>query len=170
LPVACDKCQELLEIDVNIGELLVQVRTQETPEHIYCEGFCFRRPSSQDLASVVDEMDAEAAAIKLLDECCLARPDGVKVSLSLLAQVDALLENGDPLADLRFASVCPACDNKMEVMLDPGVVLWEELQAYASNVLNQVHVLARAYGWTESEVLALSPRRRKRYLDLAGGG
>jgi hypothetical protein len=30
-----------------------------------------------------------------------------------------------------------------------------------------VHVLARAYGWTESEVLALGERRRAAYLELA---
>jgi hypothetical protein len=33
-------------------------------------------------------------------------------------------------------------------------------------VLGDVHELARAYGWSEPEVLALSPWRRAAYLAL----
>ncbi len=170
LPLVCAKCQALLEINVNIGELLMSVCQEKTSENIEFAGFCFRQPSSKDLASIACELDAEAAALQLLEACCLARPEGASVSLSLLAQVDSLLETADPLADLHFASVCPDCGKAMEAVLDPGVLLWDELQAYAGNVLSQVHVLASAYGWTESEVLDMAPGRRKRYLDMVVGG
>jgi hypothetical protein len=32
--------------------------------------------------------------------------------------------------------------------------------------LRDVHELASAYGWRESEILALSPQRRQAYLEL----
>jgi hypothetical protein len=57
----------------------------------------------------------------------------------------------------------------MDAALDPGALLWDDVQAYARGVLGQVHSLARAYGWTESEVLSLSPRRRAAYLEMTGG-
>jgi hypothetical protein len=32
--------------------------------------------------------------------------------------------------------------------------------------LREVHVLASANGWSEAEILALSPQRRQRYLEI----
>jgi hypothetical protein len=40
------------------------------------------------------------------------------------------------------------------------------VEALARRVLWEVHTLACAYGWTESETLALSPARRARYLQM----
>jgi hypothetical protein len=34
----------------------------------------------------------------------------------------------------------------------------------------EVDTIARAYGWTEAEILALPADRRRRYLALAGSG
>jgi hypothetical protein len=39
---------------------------------------------------------------------------------------------------------------------------------HARSLLAEVHSLARAYGWTESEILALSPQRRSTYLEMVG--
>jgi hypothetical protein len=33
-----------------------------------------------------------------------------------------------------------------------------------------VHLLARAYGWRETDILALSARRRQSYIELIEGG
>jgi hypothetical protein len=32
-----------------------------------------------------------------------------------------------------------------------------------------VHALARSYGWTEADVLAISPTRRRFYLEASAG-
>jgi hypothetical protein len=42
------------------------------------------------------------------------------------------------------------------------------MDARARALLAEVHSLARAYGWTEPEILALSPQRRAAYLEMAG--
>jgi hypothetical protein len=47
-------------------------------------------------------------------------------------------------------------------------LVWAELQARATALLADVHVLASAYGWTEPQVLSLSPERRAAYLELIG--
>ena len=39
----------------------------------------------------------------------------------------------------------------------------------AERTLADVDTLARAYGWTEAEVMELSPTRRAAYLQLLGG-
>jgi hypothetical protein len=46
--------------------------------------------------------------------------------------------------------------------------LWNELDDWAARILSQVHILASNYGWSESEIVALSPQRRQYYQDLIG--
>ena len=39
------------------------------------------------------------------------------------------------------------------------------LAAEQPRLIDDIHALARAYHWTEAEVLAVPPRRRRQYLD-----
>jgi len=41
-----------------------------------------------------------------------------------------------------------------------------EVNEWAERQLQTVHKLARAYGWTEREILNLSPVRRQLYLGM----
>lgn len=173
LQLSCTHCGELLEIPVDIDGLLQQAASGSSLDPVSIEGFCFRHPTSRDLAVVAYELDAAAAALRLLETCCIARPadaNEAAVTPELLAQVDSLLEDGDPLADPQMTALCPVCGGQVTSGLDPANMLWKEVQAWAGHVFRQIHMLASVYGWTESEVLALSPGRRKVYLDLAGGG
>ncbi|MEO7598504.1 MAG: phage baseplate protein, partial [Opitutus sp.] len=81
--------------------------------------------------------------------------------------VDAMAE-GDPQANLSLDLKCPACAHAWSETFDIVEFLWTELDALAERLLREVHQLATAYGWTETDVLALSPQRRARYLDLIG--
>jgi hypothetical protein len=74
----------------------------------------------------------------------------------------------DPAADIRIRLECPQCSRVLSVVFDIVAVLWTELGVYAKRLLRQVDVLARRYGWTESEILSLSPARRAFYLALTG--
>ena len=46
--------------------------------------------------------------------------------------------------------------------------LWKEVLIEARRLLREVNALARTYHWREADILALSPRRRQAYLELAG--
>ena len=48
--------------------------------------------------------------------------------------------------------------------IDPA--LWAELEAVARRLAMEVHTLASAYGWSESEILSLSDARRRLYLEM----
>jgi hypothetical protein len=65
---------------------------------------------------------------------------------------------------------CDACGESWTRVLDVDDYLWCELDAWAARTLQDIHLLATAYGWSEAQVLAVSPRRRRRYLELAGHG
>ncbi|HMO66423.1 MAG TPA: phage baseplate protein, partial [Verrucomicrobiota bacterium] len=82
--------------------------------------------------------------------------------------ISAALAAADPAGVLDFALNCPACGHAWTAPLDAGAVLEADLAAWARATLAEVHTLAAAYGWTEAEVLALSPARRRVYLELLG--
>jgi len=46
--------------------------------------------------------------------------------------------------------------------------LWSEIEDWAQRLLLEVHTLALAYGWSERDILAMSPRRRRLYLEMVG--
>ncbi len=64
---------------------------------------------------------------------------------------------------------CPTCDHAWDEIFDIVSFFWAELDAWAHRVLHDVHVLARAYAWSEAEILALPPLRRQYYLELVQG-
>lgn len=133
----------------------------------------FRLPAPADIAAASAAHDDEAFVGELLASCVLAcTRDGVPVSpQNLPAPVRAALsqrmEALDPAASVSFALECPQCNTPWEARLDVGQPLRQKLQAAAERVLLDVDGLARAYGWTEPEVLRLSPARRAAYLQLA---
>ena len=86
--------------------------------------------------------------------------------LALIAKVERTAGEHDPIADLRVGVICPACGHAWAATLDIVAYLWDELHDWAQDLLAEVHVLARHYAWSERDILALTPVRRRFYLDL----
>jgi len=83
--------------------------------------------------------------------------------------VDALsaeLARRQPWADVEIALSCPGCSTAWEAPLDIGSFVWDEIAAEARRVVHEVDRLARAYGWREADILAMTPARRRTYLAL----
>jgi hypothetical protein len=78
------------------------------------------------------------------------------------------MARADPLADIQFMLACPFCGRKWQAVFDIVSVLWSEIDTWAHRTLRDVHTLALSYGWSESDILALSPSRRQIYLDMVG--
>jgi hypothetical protein len=141
----------------------------DAPSEFTLRGFRFRMPAGRDLAAIAGDRDPDAAALTLLERCCLDRSEIPTVELAeLLVEVEARLEELDPAADLNLDVACASCGHRWTPSLDLGALLWDEIDAYAQRLFAEVHHLARAYGWTEPEILALSPGRRATYLDMVG--
>jgi len=81
----------------------------------------------------------------------------------------AAIEAADPQAHLVFDLQCAECGHAWKETFDIGSFLWAELEDLAVRTLHDVHALATAYGWTEEQILALSPARRALYLSMTGG-
>jgi hypothetical protein len=62
--------------------------------------------------------------------------------------------------------VCPTCETSWQATLDIVEFIWAEIDVRARRLLWEVHTLAAAYGWSESETLLLSPARRALYVEM----
>ena len=170
----CPACGETVELTLESDELRVAGTDRERE---LCEkGLSLRlRPvDSADLLAIEDCPDAEAARRHIAERTVLAASrDGQSIEprelspeeVGLLAVV---LAEADPGAELLLELRCPACGHAWRELFDPAVFFWAELESRSQRLLLEIHALARAYGWREADVLALSPRRRRAYLELLG--
>ena len=132
----------------------------------------FRLPDGADIALASNSAGAKEFAQLLLDRCVLtcAQEGRTVLVRDLPAPVlDALsqhMEKLDPGASVSFALECPRCATRWQAPLDIGDMVWQKVRAAAERMLLDIDVLARAYGWTEREVLRLNPLRRAAYLQM----
>lgn len=162
----CAACGERLEFVLDSAQLPSAPSDAQLPLEV--GGHRFQRPTSRNLAWLAGATDADAAARQLLHDCAESAsdlphdPDALR---ELLDAVDIAMDAADPWADLTVGIRCPACGHEDEAVLDIGAYLWDEIDRHARCLLDDIHTLALAYGWTESEILALSETRRAAYLD-----
>lgn len=124
-----------------------------------------RAPTVDDLMAVAGEADGAASARALLARC-LEGADDLALDERTVETLERHLEALDPAATITFQLCCVGCASEWSSLLDIGEALSAELQRAAERTLTEVDALARAYGWTEGEVLQLSPVRRAAYLQL----
>ncbi|HEX2205655.1 MAG TPA: hypothetical protein VHG91_20250, partial [Longimicrobium sp.] len=175
---ACPACGEGVEFTLDVPALLAAGDPPPPPYEAAGGGvrMRFRLPDSHDLAAAGDAGEAGAARRLLAARCVVeaVSDDGSPVAPRALpgAAVDALaaaLGEVASQADLVVALSCPACGAGWEPVLDPAEFVWAEVAARARRTLREVDALARAYHWSEAEILALSPARRRAYLELVEG-
>lgn len=164
----CPACGERLELSLDSASFDTLAAPAEGPVEV--AGLRLRLPTSRDLAALAGDTSADGAALRLLEHCLITAPGAPTPALApLLDAASEALEQADPWADLLFASTCCACGHAWDVRLDIAAFLWEELDAHAQRLLDEVHLLASAYGWPEADILALSAPRRAAYLQRVEG-
>jgi len=171
--VTCRECAEEMEFDLAARQFAA-VEGAPAEEFTVVDGewtVRFRLPTTGDLTAA-DQAPAERAAALLVERCVLAADRaGEAVGTDQLPYevrqlVGAAAAEADPRADIRLRVACPSCGHQATAELDITSYLWAELDAWARGTLLDVHLLATAYGWGEPEILALSPLRRRYYLEL----
>ncbi|MEV0172028.1 hypothetical protein AB0I00_13035 [Streptomyces sp. NPDC050803] len=165
----CADCGADMEFDLDAGEFAVgtddrQVTVSEGGWEVE-----FRLPGVADVTAAARAADPRAA---LLARCLVAAERGGtavaagELPVAVQRRIAEAVEAADPGADVTLNVACPECGQATRAELDIASYLWTELDAWARDVLLDVHLLATAYGWSEPEILALSPLRRRYYLEL----
>jgi len=109
---------------------------------------------------------------KLLRDCIVevqkggARCEVADLPEEILELLDQRMAEEDPQADISMLLSCPKCSYQWEMPFDICSYLWIEIDNWAKRALREVAMLAAAFGWSESDILNMSPRRRRLYLEM----
>jgi uncharacterized protein (UPF0212 family) len=187
----CPECGDKLDVtfdvnDVRLGEYRWEEIDPENTEvgaqirHLNEGGYgiVYRIPTSADILAISSESSADLDPEHTLLQRCVMHIQSNGEENGAPAVVDALPEAvvaaisqdmavADPQAEIELALACPSCGHAWLALFDIVAFLWSEIHAWAQRTLHDVHLLARAYGWCEHDILAMSPTRRQIYLEMA---
>jgi len=167
----CPQCNEAVEFEISCS-VLCMPDAEVSERTVDAEGYQLRmRPlTSFDLAAAAGASNVAEARRILLQRCVVearrndAFVDADELPEAINAAVAQAALMTDPQAELLFELACPACAHRWQATLDIAHILWKEVDARAQRLLMEVHLLARAYGWREADILGMSPVRRNAYL------
>jgi hypothetical protein len=164
---ACAGCGAPVVIDFEVDQIRAPHAAPGTLVELDIGGrpLRFRLPDSADLLAIEGETDPDRAERRLLDRCLVSgAADDVMEAAS--ERISLALAGADPQAELILRIVCPDCGAARDAPFDIVLHLWSEIEDWVAGVLYEVDRLAERYGWSESDILAMSHVRRQAYLDL----
>ena len=163
-------CGEWTTFELPIAAL---VRMSGHPDDVLTAGeqLRFRRPRGRDqqrwrAAGVVPGVEAFATMVRDLAVDRIDAP----LTAEAIERIGEAFEEFDPLPALRVELACAHCGRQQRAAVDLQELCLLELLRVREQRLLDVHVLARAYGWSEESIVALSAARRQRYLRLIEDG
>lgn len=170
---SCPDCGERLQLTLNSRELYI-ARDWPPSVALAVDGYDihYRLPDSTDLLAFPQAETAEDARSWLLQRCVqnidyAGKAQPIETTpAQVIETIVAHMAQTDPLADVQLDLICPACQHHWLAAFDAVAFFWQEIDDWARRILHDIHVIASAYGWSESAILALSPARRQMYLDL----
>lgn len=168
---ACPTCGAELDVEIDVDRLPAAA-SADTVVTIDELGYrvVARLPTGRDLAALTPDLGPEEQLLALLDSCVLeATAADLPIDVGLLPApvveaLDAAMDDADPGAAILLALKCAPCGAEWSEPFDPVRFAWSEVESSARRLATDVHTLAHAYGWSEQEILALSPFRRRLYL------
>lgn len=173
---ACPACHAQLEAAFAIGDVLVPPPPApiEAAPALEAEGhrLACRPPATADLLAIPVDADVDAARAVLLARCVAATgPSGAAIDAAalppaLLPVIAREMAQADPQAVVELRLDCQTCGHGFLAIFDIAGFLMSEIHNWARQLLRDIDALARAYGWRESDILALSPTRRRLYVEM----
>ena len=177
----CPDCGALVEFEFAVDELhsggaAGSLVREDGELRVAADGFevRVRLPTVADVSALsAGRPAAGSVRAELLRRCVIeVRRGGVDVDTEELSPgaeeaIEAAMASADPDADISFALTCAECGRVWSAPFDVSAFVWAEIEARARRLLAEVDALASAYGWSEGEIVALSPRRRQAYLELS---
>jgi hypothetical protein len=174
----CPRCGEALEFTIDVEAIRLPSAEMVTgaSHRLEHQGWSleFRLPNSLDLAWVAGQTDPDPTELAIRCVIDLRDPGGVRkqrddLPVELIRLVADEMAALDAQAEIVLNLSCPVCGHRWTSLLDIAEFLWREVSREAQQLLSEVHILARAYGWSESGILSLSGPRRRFYLGQVGG-
>jgi hypothetical protein len=185
----CPACGERLDLELRASDLLLPAygregreveATVEAGAEVFHVRFRLPTGADQEAGGPLVAGDPERAERLVLERCVLEvlAGDGRRIDelpRAVGRRLAGVMAELDPQAELRLEADCPGCGAAFATLFDAGRYLQEEVARVGERLFHEVHTLASHYHWSEAEILAMTVRQRRRYLDLlstaaSGGG
>lgn len=170
----CPECNELLETNLRTSEIRGSP-APDLPEVLSLQSrdyrIDFRLPNSQDLTALSEGKDPASLKNILIGRCILQIRQGEvektpeQLPENVLEAILKRMDEADPQANIFLDLCCPVCAHEWHEQFDILGFFWNEIDDWANRTLDAVHLLASAYGWSESEILSMGTIRRQIYLE-----
>lgn len=172
----CSDCSERLEFTVDLSAFRSPSSPEQVPlaVNVSLDGYEVTAiaPTGADLAAIAGSCGVAEAAASLVERCILEAHHGdqkvtaIELPKTVIGLLADTLAQTDPLALIEIHLRCPECGHLWTAVLDLTRIIWAKLDGRVRRLLWEVDVLAKAYGWSEAEILGLTPKRREAYLRL----
>ncbi|MCE2945590.1 MAG: hypothetical protein ACK515_23245 [bacterium] len=162
--VDCPVCGERLAFPLDLDALSASLVPAARDVVVACSSGSYRLPNSQDIAAALGQPRPRLA----LALRCRLHGD-TPIDEAALDELDTAMAATDPAALVDIALACQACGVAFTASFDIAGTFWSDVSRQARQVLDEVHLLASAYGWSEHEVLAVPQARRRHYLRRLAG-
>lgn len=164
----CPSCGAGLEFSLDARELHVPSAALAEPIDLHAgvHALSLRRPNTEDLAIAAQFSDQDQADHILAKRCVISGAGDGPLSKDLIEAIGHCLSEADPQAELMLHFACPQCTGEWRALFDIVEFFWTEITSTARRLLLDVHMLARAYSWSERDILAMTAVRRQAYLEM----
>jgi hypothetical protein len=174
----CPACGAQVEAEIQCSDILfADFETPVVLKHTLEEGefrIEFRPLTSVDLLAIRGYSDVGSARALLVRRAVSAAwRNGIPVAATnlpadLIEKTGDVLSERDPQCEVRLRQVCPQCEHAWTSLFDIVSFFWRELSVRAERLLSEVQQIAKAYGWSEREIMSMSPVKRQFYLEAIG--
>jgi hypothetical protein len=166
----CPSCGSVLDVAVDTRALVADSSADPVTVGVGDHEVVVRALTVGDLRSLPVGASPEPLRSALLDRCvvratCAGREIPPReLPAVVVDRIESALDELDPGGDLEVVLTCGDCGKTWAETLDPVRFAWSALESSARRLATDVHHLARAYGWSEQDILALSAFRRHLYV------
>lgn len=166
--IPCAACGGLFDVEVSLGR---SPRTDPGPGFPVAEVVTslgsrrFEAPNGfheEALAAKRRQGDPRRVFASLCGLSPEAEAEAIRFDVEDLVRIDRALENVSPDIADGIVTACPDCGQQRAGRIDPLTYAFPT----PATVLQEVHLLAGAYGWSETAILDLSVARRSAYATL----
>jgi hypothetical protein len=124
----------------------------------------FRLPRMADIeAATLAQAGGDVRHVVL--ERCRVGGDGA-ITEAAAARLAREFEALDPAANIIVNIACSGCARAIAASVDLASFIVRDLDRLADSLFRDIDMIASAYGWSEQQILALAPERRRRYVAL----
>lgn len=169
----CPQCKQKMEWEMTVDELKVlpspAIQLDNSLEY---DGnlIRFRLPNSTDIMEVTalgkGISKEEALLRKCIEQGSLPPPLSHEMPEALKYALVHKMEACDPQSDITMAISCPECGYTWNMTFDIMSYLWAEIDEWATNLIQDVYVLAKNFGWSENDILEMGSFRRNLYINM----